>query len=53
MIDVQDLEGKAIAKFDIFQEKLMHLIIVSVDSTSTQERHPVRDSISAGEGVKG
>jgi hypothetical protein len=40
LIDVQDLEGKAIAKFDTFQEKLMHLIIVSDDLQFFSHLHP-------------
>ncbi|MBD2456366.1 hypothetical protein H6G80_20090 [Nostoc sp. FACHB-87] len=40
LIDVQDLEGKAIAKFDNFQEKLMHLIIVSDDLQFFSHLHP-------------
>ncbi|BAY19805.1 hypothetical protein NIES21_56750 (plasmid) [Anabaenopsis circularis NIES-21] len=40
LIDVQDLNGKAIAKFDTFQEKLMHLIIVSDDLQFFSHLHP-------------
>jgi hypothetical protein len=40
LIDVQDLEGKAISKFDTFQEKLMHLIIVSDDLQFFSHLHP-------------
>ncbi|HEY9800755.1 MAG TPA: hypothetical protein V6D25_10375 [Leptolyngbyaceae cyanobacterium] len=40
LIDVQDLEGKAITKFDAFQEKLMHLIIVSDDLQFFSHLHP-------------
>ena len=40
LIDVQDLNGKAIAKFDTFQEKLMHLIIVSNDLQFFSHLHP-------------
>jgi plastocyanin len=39
-IDVQDKQGKAIAKFDIFQEKLMHLIVVSDDLQFFDHLHP-------------
>lgn len=39
-IDVQDKQGKAIAKFDTFQEKLMHLIAVSDDLESFDHVHP-------------
>lgn len=31
VIDIQDTAGKAIKNFDTFQEKLMHLIVVSDD----------------------
>ncbi|HIK07392.1 MAG TPA: hypothetical protein IGS40_22325 [Trichormus sp. M33_DOE_039] len=41
LIDVQDIEGKAIAKFDTFQEKLMHLIIVSDDLQFFSHLHPI------------
>ncbi|MEX0269898.1 hypothetical protein AB3R30_12195 [Leptolyngbyaceae cyanobacterium UHCC 1019] len=40
MIDVQDSKGKAIAQFDTFQEKLMHLIVVSDDLQIFQHLHP-------------
>ncbi len=40
-IDVKDQEGKAIANFDQFQEKLMHLIVVSDDLQSFQHIHPI------------
>ncbi|BAY35468.1 hypothetical protein NIES2107_73800 (plasmid) [Nostoc carneum NIES-2107] len=40
LIDVQDLEGKKITKFDTFQEKLMHLIIVSNDLQHFSHLHP-------------
>lgn len=40
LIDVQDLDGKLIAKFDTFQEKLMHLIIVSDDLQVFSHLHP-------------
>lgn len=39
-INVQDSKGKAIAQFDTFQEKLMHLIIVSNDLQVFQHLHP-------------
>lgn len=39
-IDVQDLNGNAIAKFDTFQEKLMHLIVVSNDLQFFSHLHP-------------
>jgi hypothetical protein len=41
VIDVQDLEGKAIANFDTFQEQLMHLIIVSDDLQFFNHIHPI------------
>lgn len=37
---VQDANGKVISKFDIFQEKLMHLIVVSNDLTIFKHLHP-------------
>ncbi|HYW19273.1 MAG TPA: hypothetical protein VE956_08155 [Nodularia sp. (in: cyanobacteria)] len=40
LIDVQDLDGKAIANFDTFQEKLMHLILVSNDLQFFSHLHP-------------
>ncbi|MCC5599782.1 hypothetical protein [Nostoc favosum] len=40
LIDVQDSDGKAIAKFDTFQEKLMHLILVSDDLQFFSHLHP-------------
>jgi len=40
LIDVQDLEGKGIMKFDTFQEKLMHLIVVSDDLQFFSHLHP-------------
>ncbi|MBD2560641.1 MULTISPECIES: hypothetical protein [Nostoc] len=40
LIDVQDLDGKAIAKFNTFQEKLMHLILVSDDLQFFSHLHP-------------
>jgi hypothetical protein len=39
-IEVQDSKGKAIAQFDTFQEKLMHLIVVSDDLQVFQHLHP-------------
>jgi plastocyanin len=39
-IDVKDLKGRSIAKFDTFQEKLMHLIIVSDDLSHFDHIHP-------------
>jgi plastocyanin len=39
-IDIKDLQGKSIAKFDTFQEKLMHLIIVSDDLSHFDHIHP-------------
>lgn len=39
-INVQDSEGKAITQFDTFQEKLMHLIVVSDDLQIFQHLHP-------------
>lgn len=40
-IAVQDAQGKAISKFDTFQEKLMHLIVVSNDLQVFQHLHPM------------
>jgi hypothetical protein len=40
-IDIQDSRGKAIASFEAFQEKLMHLIVVSNDLEVFQHLHPV------------
>ncbi|BAY63568.1 hypothetical protein NIES25_67340 (plasmid) [Nostoc linckia NIES-25] len=40
VIGVQDSDGKAIAKFDTFQEKLMHLILVSDDLQFFSHLHP-------------
>ncbi|NJK40723.1 MAG: hypothetical protein HC934_03980 [Acaryochloridaceae cyanobacterium SU_2_1] len=37
---VQDQQGKAIPKFDVFQEKLMHLIVVSDDLRTFNHIHP-------------
>lgn len=39
-INIQDKNGKAIAKFDNFQEKLMHLIVVSDDLQFFNHIHP-------------
>ncbi|QIR35440.1 hypothetical protein HCG51_00865 [Tolypothrix sp. PCC 7910] len=39
-IDVQDLNGKAITNFETFQEKLMHLIVVSDDLQFFSHIHP-------------
>jgi plastocyanin len=39
-IDIKDLKGTSIAKFDTFQEKLMHLIIVSDDLSHFDHIHP-------------
>ena len=39
-IDIQDNSGNAIAKFDTFQEKLMHLIVVSDDLQVFDHLHP-------------
>ncbi|MBD2175304.1 hypothetical protein H6F42_00040 [Pseudanabaena sp. FACHB-1998] len=39
-IAIQDLEGKAIKNFEVFQEKLMHLIVVSDDLQFFQHLHP-------------
>lgn len=40
LIDVQNLNGKVIEDFEIFQEKLMHLIIVSDDLQFFDHLHP-------------
>lgn len=40
MIDIQDPAGKAIESFDNFQEKLMHLIVVSDDLQFFSHLHP-------------
>jgi hypothetical protein len=40
IIDVQDKNGKAIQKFEIFQEQLMHLIVVSDDLQFFSHLHP-------------
>ena len=39
-ITVQDLDGNAVANFDTFQEKLMHLIVVSDDLQFFNHLHP-------------
>lgn len=39
-IDIQDPAGKPVDKFDIFQEKLMHLIVVSNDLEHFDHLHP-------------
>jgi plastocyanin len=39
-IDIKDLHGTSIAKFDTFQEKLMHLIVVSNDLSYFDHIHP-------------
>lgn len=39
-IDIKDLKGVAISKFDTFQEKLMHLIVVSDDLSHFDHLHP-------------
>ncbi|GBE93743.1 hypothetical protein [Nostoc cycadae] len=41
VINVQDKDGKAIANFDTFQEKLMHLIVVSDDLQFFNHIHPI------------
>ncbi len=40
VIDIHDSTGKPVHKFDIFQEKLMHLIVVSDDLRSFAHIHP-------------
>jgi protocatechuate 3,4-dioxygenase beta subunit len=39
-IEIQDQAGKPINKFDVFQEKLMHLIVVSNDLAHFDHLHP-------------
>ncbi len=39
-IYIKDLQGKSITKFDTFQEKLMHLIIISDDLSHFDHIHP-------------
>jgi hypothetical protein len=40
LIEIQDSKGKSIEKFDVFQEQLMHLIIVRDDLTTFEHLHP-------------
>ncbi len=40
LIDVQNLNGTVIENFDVFQEKLMHLIVVSDDLQFFEHLHP-------------
>ncbi|WP_460207486.1 hypothetical protein [Scytonema sp. NUACC21] len=40
LIDVKDSQGKAVTKFDTFQEKAMHLILVREDLQSFTHIHP-------------
>lgn len=40
VIDIQDATGKPVNKFDIFQEKIMHLIVVKDDLKSFAHLHP-------------
>ncbi|MBD2387194.1 hypothetical protein [Cylindrospermum sp. FACHB-282] len=40
VIDIQDSAGKSVTKFDTFQEKLMHLIVVRDDLISFEHIHP-------------
>ena len=40
VIDIQDLDGKAVDDFEIFQEKIMHLIVVSDDLQFYDHIHP-------------
>ncbi|NLV24646.1 MAG: hypothetical protein GXY54_07660 [Deltaproteobacteria bacterium] len=40
-IHIRDSQGKAVENFDIFQEKLMHLILVDSALGSFQHLHPV------------
>lgn len=39
-IDIQDETGKPVNKFDVFQEKIMHLIVVSNDLEHFNHLHP-------------
>ena len=39
-LEIQDQQGQAIPKFDVFQEKLMHLIVVSDDLQHFNHIHP-------------
>jgi hypothetical protein len=41
VIDIHSSDGKAIAKFDRFQEKLMHLIVVSDNLQFFSHIHPI------------
>ncbi len=41
VINVQDSKGKPLGQFTTFQEKLMHLIVVSDDLQSFDHIHPV------------
>ncbi|MBD2446943.1 hypothetical protein H6G76_07145 [Nostoc sp. FACHB-152] len=41
LIEVHDFDGKTITNFDTFQEKLMHLIVVSDDLQYFSHLHPV------------
>ncbi len=40
VIDIQDKNGKSVTKFETFQEKLMHLIVVSDDLQFFAHIHP-------------
>ncbi|NER23335.1 MAG: hypothetical protein F6J96_22060 [Symploca sp. SIO1C2] len=40
VIDIQDLDGKVVDDFEIFQEKIMHLIVVSDDLQFYDHIHP-------------
>ncbi|WP_293018049.1 hypothetical protein [Moorena sp. SIO3I8] len=40
VIDIQDSEGNAVPDFEVFQEKLMHLIVVSDDLDFYDHIHP-------------
>jgi hypothetical protein len=40
VINIQDSSGKSVSKFDIFQEKIMHLIVVSDDLRFFDHLHP-------------
>jgi hypothetical protein len=40
VIDIEDTEGEAIVNFEAFQEKLMHLIVVSNNLEEFQHLHP-------------
>ncbi|WP_413167637.1 hypothetical protein ACL6C3_13255 [Capilliphycus salinus ALCB114379] len=43
LIEIQDKTGKTITDFETFQEKLMHLIVVSEDLDVFQHLHPEYD----------